>query len=721
MPLIRFFKRRPLIGLTLLYILLLLVLDRTGFFLIQPVFLPDRGQHRVEGLVIDVPQNKPERIVFPVDTLSIDGREWKERVQVTLYGETPVSIGDTVSIAGTLRMPDGLRNEGGFDYRNYLQRQGVHLVMYARAVERTGHRPVSLLRSAALSIRDDIIGVIKNSLPEREASVLIPMLVGDKSGLTRELSRSFADAGVMHVLVVSGMNVAYSTAIFLVLFRLLGLRPRQAALCTIPFILLYVFVTGATPPVVRAGVMALFVILSLSLAREPLIYQSLSLAALCILIADPQALFTASFQLSFAATIGIVALYPFLMLPFTRLPSWARNTIGATIAVSLAAQLSVIPLIIHYFNRVSLIGIISNIFVVPLTALVTITGIALYIFHFISAPLTAIAAACSYYLVRCMLYLIAVFATVPWATVDVAAPSLTVIAAYYLLLFSLPVVRKDLKTAAVLAASTIVLVMISAGMSFYHRDGLRVTFLDVGNGDSVHVSFPGDVHWLIDGGGTYGSRYDPGEKIINPYLVHKGVRYIQRLVITHHHLPHIGGLKAVIERFPVGEVVVSPYASDAPDFAELRDIIRRKNIPLREAQAGERYIINGSTVCILAPRKYYEDEDEDDNCLIVSLESQGRRFLLTSDMGVQEEHDILAAGIPLMTAVLQLPNHGRRKLTEEFLRRCDPKTMVVSTGKMGDMQPEKRNSTFFSTADKGAVTFTVIDGKMIPSCVHDVR
>jgi competence protein ComEC len=203
-PVIHFFKRRPLIVLTLLYVLTLILLDRAGKFAATPAFPSGGALSTIEGTVTATPEKKGDRTSFSLVASAIDGRQCRERLLVTSYIATDVTVGDVLHMNGALKTPPGLRNEGGFDYRTYLQRQGIHLLFYPRSIEITGHRRLSPLTTIATGLRDDIVSVIRANLPDVEASVLAPMLVGDKSGLTTELSRAFTDAGVMHVLVVTG-------------------------------------------------------------------------------------------------------------------------------------------------------------------------------------------------------------------------------------------------------------------------------------------------------------------------------------------------------------------------------------------------------------------------------------------------------------------------------------------------------------------------------------
>jgi competence protein ComEC len=548
------------------------------------------------------------------------------------------------------------------------------------------------------------VEVLHRFLPAEEANVLAPMLVGDTSGLSREQKAGFSDAGVMHVLVVSGMNVAYVAGLFLFLFRLLGLPRRPAALCTIPCILLYVLVTGMNPPVVRAGVMALFVILSLSLRREPLIYQSLSLAAFVILLFDPQALFSASFQLSFAATLGIVSLSPLLLRPFAPLPGWLRWSIGGLVSVSLAAQLAVLPLLAFYFNKLSLVGLLSNLCIVPLTCLITIAGMLLYAAHLISAPLAGAIACGTGWLLHLLLLLVRCFAALPHATLHVATPSLFTFIAYYLLLFSLPNLGRHRAlrlTCAVIAAAWI------AAFLWQRHDANRrveITFLSVGNGDAVHIAFPGDRHWLIDGGGPAA-----GERLLCPYLWSRGISRLETVVVTHPHSPHYGGLPAVLRNFSVGQVLFCPAVSGEREFARLLALVQEKGIPWKEAWAPDTFSVGRASVTVLSPERL--GATPDDNALALLAAFEGQRVLLTSDMGAEAEARLTSSGA-VRAELLQLPNHGNRALSQGFLMAVSPRCCIVSTRRTrsaGNPCPVPH----YSTRSSGAVTVELRRGKWL--------
>jgi len=572
----RLIIKRPFITLTMLYCAVLIVLNYRGFFISPPrgdvARLISASFTEVAGRVSGIAGDNGSKQVFTLKVTSAGGSPCRGTLLVHYFVKGDrVEQGDLVSFGCVLARPPDAKNPGAFDYAAYLRRTGIYAVTYISSLEKTGREAQPFYLRLAQAAHADMVDTIQKALPPAESSVLIPMLIGDKQTLPDEEKRAFTGAGVMHTLVVSGFNVAYVAGIFILLFRVVGFKRRHASLLTMPFLILYLMVTGYSPPALRATVMAFSIILSMSLNRDSLIYQSLALAAAVILIFDPQALFNASFQLSFAATIGIVYLYPFLMEPFGNFPRWFRDTVCATTAVSLAAQLAVMPILACYFNRISPAGLISNIPIVPLTGIVTGAGILLYLVHFISSGLTWLIAYFSSLLMKAILALVHYFAGLPYATIHVGTPDPRAMAVYYFFLWGVAQARRVRYMPLILASGG---AFLAAGLCVHHlaaKDRLEITSLYAGSGTAVHVSFPGNIHWLIDCG-----RERDGKRVLCPYFWSRGIRKIDKVVVTSEDRRHSGGLKDVTDNFQAEDVVYP------------RSVARE-----------ERYFIGGSTVTLV--------------------------------------------------------------------------------------------------------------------------
>lgn len=664
--------RRPLIALVLAYCCVLLVLNSRGYWRMpadHPLLSAVGVSTAVVGTVCAAPDQKPYGIVFDV----ILDEPAREKIRVTAYGhDNLLRPGDRVALRGEFRRPSGPRRPGGFDYAQYLSRQRIYFTFAARDAVIVERRKAPWYRAWPYAVRTWMVRAVTERVRPATAAVLVPMLIGDTSGLDPDTKTAFMDAGVMHILVVSGMNVGYCALLFFWLFRIVGLRRRLAALATIPCIIMYVLVTGANPPVVRAGIMAVSLTLALALSREPLIWQALTLAAGGILVFNPQALFTASFQLSFAATIGIVYLYPVFMVPFKKIPrplGGVARAAGAVFAASAAAQLAVLPLMAAYFNRISVIGFASNLFIVPLTGVITIAGgmliAAAAAVPFLTVPLAAACDLLIFLVTRCVLF----FAHVPHATVMVSAPSLVTVMLYYV--FWLTVFKPRWRL--VLLAT----VLAYGGYQVYQwrqiQETVTITFLDVGAGDAIHIAFPGGRHWLIDGGGD-----GAAARVILPHLQARGVTRIDRVFITHPDPAHYGGLADVFAACAIGAVTYNPDMSTDPSFVRLMDDIATRNIPAAEAWAGDAFYAGACTMTVLSPSTM--GASYDDNCLVMRLSAPGGAVLFSADASPAAQAAVARAGRACAAAYLQVPAGGAQPLHPSLNAAVTPRRRVITGG-----------------------------------------
>ena len=606
MNLVKRIKQRPLIAITCLYISCLIALNYAGFFSPRrnSKVLPFSSDNdvKITGRIISEPETKNELCSFFLETNAIEGKKISEKVLVRCYSAVAgLSVGDILAVSGNIGPIPSARNPGAFDYAVFLNRQNIYALIRSSKLTVTSHVEPNPVYRFTKYLRNDIIRTFQSCIPPEEAALLIPRVIGDKTFMTKDAKEEFTNAGVMHILVVSGINVAYVTALFLGLFRLLGLGKRKAALLAIPFIILYAILTGANPPVVRATIMAIFVIFSLSLEREPLIYQSLALSALIILIFEPQALFTASFQFSFAATIGIVYLYRYFMVPFAGLPFWLRQSFGMVCAVSLAAQVAIMPLFAYYFNKISIVGLITNVFVVPIGGIVTASGILLYLVHFTGSFLTSIAAAFNYFCVHLIIMIVSYSSKIAYAIVHVPSPSIIFIASYYVLLLTIFKIRKNPKLGFV-ALIALAAIAAEAVVSYDNsKRTLEITFLDIPYSNSVHIRFPDGKSYLVNPGMRTGQHFDSSGSVLNPYLWSKGVRNLKKVFVGRNDTVHLAGAMNLIDNFNAKEIILSPRSVYPETMLEEINSIKARNVQISEGRAGDTFYEGGSTLTIVSP------------------------------------------------------------------------------------------------------------------------
>ena len=329
-----------------------------------------------------IPEPWPARPGWRRFTLSLQRLDGAPARDLLLVHEPPWNVsagpahaapewGDHLLITGRLRRPPSATNPGQFDYRRYLARHGIAALLSARRVDLLGREPPSWWRRSAYRLRGAVLGALDRRVASPGRELLAGILIGEQSGLEPETRRAWTDAGVVHILVVSGSNVMFVALLGWWALRRALFLPRKIALAgLVPVVILYTLSTGAEPPAVRAMAMALLGIAAGFIGREKDMFHLLLVAAAVILAADPAALFNAGFQMSFVAT-GAIILFA------SRLQAWLLHGRGRSavlrfaatlLTATLSAQIGVTPLLAHYFHRVSVVAPLSNLLVGPATA-----------------------------------------------------------------------------------------------------------------------------------------------------------------------------------------------------------------------------------------------------------------------------------------------------------------------------------------------------------------
>jgi len=621
---------------------------------------------RVEGRVAQEPDRwVSDRTRLLIDVEQADGRPVSGRIQLTLYGQMPtVDTGQRVAVEVRLHRATSFRNPGTFDYAAHLAREGVHVVGTAR-VERfatlgDGHPrwPVRMRRAA--------LEALDRALPPTSAALLGGLLLGDRTRLPRDLDDAFRRAGVYHILAVSGFNVALLAASVWTLARLARVGRRTGALTAIVIITGFALVAGAEPSVVRAVVMAGLVLTALVLERDASVANSLGVAALAILAVRPGDLFDPGFQLSFAATAGIVA---------APLP---RGRLGSSLGVSTAAQLAVLPITLSHFNQASTIGVLANLGAVPLAGAATIGGLAAVGLALVSDAAAQVAFDLVWLVLLALRGIVALAASVPSAVVHLPTPHWSAVVCYAAALLGgrawWPRAGPEGATARrQLAIMTLALlvtaVTIGAWPMIRPADGwLRVIVLDVGQGDAIVVETPDGRAVLIDAGAGGPARLDAGERVVAPFLWNRGHLRLAATTVTHLDTDHAGGMPTVRRlfgdpaRLTAEGLAREPYASGGAVLSLLRTAP-----PHRGAATEDPQTLRGRPA--------------NNDAMVLRLDYGLASFLFAADIEAGREAALVAAGAPLLATVLKVPHHGARGAsTAPFVAAVHPAVAVVSVG-----------------------------------------
>ncbi|MFQ5830092.1 MAG: DNA internalization-related competence protein ComEC/Rec2 [Candidatus Methylomirabilia bacterium] len=706
--------------------------------------LPLPSSVPLEGRLAEEPRRyASDRTRLLIDAQGIQNgtemRPTRGRVQATIYGE-PVGLTQGQRIRGEFHLsrPLGFRNPGGFDYPTFLARRGIYVVASGRSdwLELlTPEEPPWTVR-----IRRWTLATLKRHLPPPSAGLLAGLLLGERIELPPGTVEAFRRAGVYHVLAVSGFHVALIASTIFLGLSLLRIPRRLVASLACLLVVGYALVIGGRPSALRATVMGVLLLVGLILEREVKVLNSLALAALVILVWRPGDLWEPGFQLSFAATVGIVCLAPPIL---SRLEErgWPRWLAGA-IAVSAGAQLAVTPLMLSHFNQLSLIGIAANLLVVPLAALAITLGLTALLITATSEALGHVLFQSVWLVLLALRSAVYSASAIPGAMVHLPAPHWSVVGAFYGLLWilawpsieSLSAPRSSRPNGFEVepeqrpyrfrwvVAGLLALWVVAASLWPWIKPNegrLRVTFLDVGQGDAVFVELPGGERLLIDGGPGGSRRLDVGELVIAPFLWNRAVRHLDVVAVTHSDPDHAGGLPAVLRRFTVGESWDNGYW-DRRTFG-LRELVENSGVRRRSLHRGERIWLGPVMITVLNPPARYlqgslrhPTSDDNNNSLVLRLDWGEASFLFAGDLEREGERALLDAHQPLRHLVLKVAHHGSRfSTTRAFLAAARPTFGVITVGARNPFGHPTRETLERLTASGVRVYRTDRDGAII--------
>src|SRR3990172_1336770 len=448
------------------------------------------------------------RIRIPLDLRSIwlEGRETpiRGRARLTLLQPQIVpAYGDRIRGLVKLRRPRGYLNPGGFDYPLYLKTMGVTLEGWASegdTLERRGTGEGSIVHAWAYVLRARMIRAVNQLLPNDQASLLAAITLGERTGIPSQISQAFLGSGTYHILAISGLNVSLLAGALLFVLKAIRVPLRLRALLSMGLITFYAALAGGSPSVVRAAVMADVYLLAVVLDREADPLNTLALSALALLLWQPLFLWDVGFQLTFVATWAILAVVNWQ--PLLRLPTpWRWGTIP--LMLSAAAFFGTAPILASSFHRISPVAILANLPIVPLSGLLTGAGMLFALLAMAIPQSLGLFATLIGFLINLLVNLAGWFARLPLASVQLPSPSLAMTVCYYVAFgASLFAAGRRWARWVALSAALALLVLIGGRLvADRWNESVRVTALDVGQGDGILVELPGQPTILIDGGG----------------------------------------------------------------------------------------------------------------------------------------------------------------------------------------------------------------------------
>ncbi|MHA6618478.1 ComEC/Rec2 family competence protein [Pseudonocardia sp. DLS-67] len=517
-------------------------------------------------------------------------------------------------------------------------------------------------------------------LPPAQAGLLPGLAVGDRSGLTAEVEADFRAAGLTHLLAVSGANLAIVAGAVLALLRLLRADPRIAAGVSAAAVLGFVVLARPSPSVVRAAAMAAVVLLALAMGRGRSAVPALATAVLVLLLVDPALAVDPGFALSVLATAGLVLLAPGWSDALQRrgVPRW----VAEALTVPAAAFLATAPLIAGLNAQVSPVAVVANLLAVPAVAPATVLGVLAAVV----SPLGAFPAqVCAWAAGPAAWWLVLVAdraAAVPGAVLGwpggPAGAVLLGLLVLGLLWFGRSPRWRALLLAVVLGLA-LILVPTRIAPPGWPPPGWAVVACDVGQGDAI-VLATGRPGWvvLVDAG--------PEDGAVDACLDRLGVQGIALVVLSHLHADHVGGLAGALRDRAVAGVAVGPVREPGWALREVAGTASDAGAPLVALAAGRRLEWPALVIDVIGPRHpavFVDSEDGtavNDGSLVLRARTPAGTVLLSGDVELAAQADLLASGTDLRADVLKMPHHGSRYTSVAFLNAVSPRAVLVSVG-----------------------------------------
>lgn len=685
----------------------------------------------IKGIVdseVQLSDDGKSNFILKMNTVIYKNKPRKVNQRIIVYvnnQDENIGYRTKVEIMGIVEKPKPATNPGGFNYQGYLASKGISGRMYLQGVSDikvSGQKGGGWIHRLGFAIKNKVVNIISKSLDKNQAGLLEGMLIGYKDGLDENAFTAFSKAGLTHIMVASGMNVAFIILPFAFIFKKLKIGNKAANISTIVILVLFVFVTGFSASVVRAVIMGIVILVGRIIMRETDIYTSISVSAIILLIINPYTLFDIGFQLSFGATISLVMFYPQIKNIVNR--KYIPGVVSDTLAATIAAQIGVVPVTLYYFNNFSTFSIISNLLVVPLVEFVTIIGFIMVFSGLLNIHFAAIIGYINNTFLSFILFVTEATSKIPFSLLKLPTPPLVMVVLYYLFIIYLFKGRnyfkgkkyfKNVKRAVII--STLIIFMVRVLLP----KPLEITFLDVGQGDSAFIRTAHGTKILIDGGGRAAnskSEFDIGESVMVPYILDQGTKRVDIVIATHGHSDHTEGLETVLEEMSVGTVILPD--TDGQGLDKINSICREKNIPTIKCKQGNKIKLDNETVFeVLSPIPYKKDrlsqEDLNQSSLVLKLIYRNVKVLFTGDSGIPVEQRLMEQGTNLRADMIKIGHHGSPGSTsQEYINAVKPEYAVISVGRNNFGHPsqfvvdrlEESGVKLMRTDERGAVIAT---------------
>lgn len=556
--------------------------------------------------------------------------------------------GTLINLSGEFSLPDLARNTGGFNYRRYLNSQKIYGIIRAKNYYVSNLAKFNLI----YYIQDEIYKSFARLFPKDEMGLIIGMMIGETKDISEDVLENFKTTGITHLIAVSGSNVVYVVVLVQFLFK--KFFGKQATyFISIFFLILFMLISGASASVCRATLMIILSICADIFFLKSDTFSNILTSAFVLILLNPLVIYDVGFILSFGGTLGIVLLSKDFTRLFKRL-----GKLNETLSVTCSAQFILAPIMMYYFNTFSILSIVTNIIVVPISGSITILGFVVFIISKISFPIAKLIANSLYVLATFTIWVADMFSKIPFSLIRTVTPNVFEIFLFYFVVFyfaNLKVRGKkyrfigeaqnnETKVTKMLAnirpiwVIAFIAIFAFSEIIYYKipRNYLDISCIDVGQGDSVLIETDSRKFILIDGGGN--ENYDVGENILLPYLLNRRALNIDIIFSSHSDADHLNGIITALENMHVNNVVIG---KGALGYEKVYRIAESKNVKVIEVQKGDVLEIGNLVFEVLSPSMELDNNNVNDYSLVFRLIYGKKSMLFTGDISAVAERQVI--------------------------------------------------------------------------------
>ena len=577
------------------------------------------------------------------DKYIVKSKEGNKFILYLPHGEE-LKKGTVINLSGEFSLPDLARNTGGFNYRRYLNSQKIYGVIRAKNYYVSNLAKFNLI----YYIQDEIYKSFARLFPKDEMGLIIGMMIGETKDISEDVLENFKTTGITHLIAVSGSNVVYVVVLVQFLFKKF-FGKRATYFISIFFLILFMLISGASASVCRATLMIILSICADIFFLKSDTFSNILTSAFVLILLNPLVIYDVGFILSFGGTLGIVLLSKDFTRLFKRL-----GKLNETLSVTCSAQLILAPIMMYCFNTFSILSIVTNIIVVPISGSITILGFVVFIISKISFPIAKLIANSLYVLATFTIWVADMFSKIPFSLIRTITPNVFEIFLFYFVVFyfvNLKVRGKkyrfigeaqnnETKVTKMLAnirpiwVIAFIAIFAFSEIIYYKipRNYLDISCIDVGQGDSVLIETDSRKFILIDGGGN--ENYDVGDNILLPYLLDRRALNIDTIFSSHSDADHLNGIITVLENMHVNNVVIG---KGALGYEKVYRIAESKNVKVIEVQKGDVLEIGNLVFEVLSPSIEIDNSNVNDYSLVFKLIYGEQSMLFTGDISSAAE------------------------------------------------------------------------------------